>query len=192
MAAMAQVVSRGHLGLARLSAIELAVVHGFVLTARPALLRSLAKSLSWLGNGWAYLAIAAGSVAAAGTRALPAIAVGVLNAGVLHSLYPSIKRWIARERPYRRDAKLTPLLRALDEHSFPSGHAMTLTAALVPLVLAFPVITMPAVAVWCLLAWARLASAHHYPSDVAAGALLGISVSYPLSHYALAASSLAP
>ena len=189
---MGQVVSRRRLGLARLSAIELAVVHGFVLTARPAALRSLAVTLSWLGNGWAYLAIAAGSVAAAGTRALPAIAVGVLNAGVLHCLYPSIKRRIARPRPYRRDVTLTPLLRALDEYSFPSGHAMTLTAALVPLVLAFPAITMPAVAVWCLLGWARLASAHHYPTDVAAGALLGIGVAYPLSYYALTASALVP
>ena len=38
------------------------------------------------------------------------------------------------------------------------------------------------------MAWARLASAHHYPSDVAAGTVLGVSVSYPISFYALAAS----
>src|SRR5579871_2671988 len=150
---MAQMVSGGRIGRAWLSAVELSIVHGFVMTARPAALRSLAVTLSWLGNGWAYLAIAVGSVVAAGSRALPAIAVGILNAGVLHCLYPSIKRCIGRPRPFQRDPTLTPLLRVLDEYSFPSGHAMTLSAALVPLVLAFPAIIMPAVAVWCLLAW---------------------------------------
>ena len=83
-----------------------------------------------------------------------------------------------------------PLLRALDEHSFPSGHAMTLTAALVPFVLAFPHVLGLAFATWLLMAWARLASAHHYPSDVAAGAVLGVCVSYPISIYALAVSRL--
>jgi undecaprenyl-diphosphatase len=41
-----------------------------------------------------------------------------------------------------------------------------------------------------LMSWARLASAHHYPSDVAVGTALGVSVSYPISVYALAASRL--
>jgi undecaprenyl-diphosphatase len=40
------------------------------------------------------------------------------------------------------------------------------------------------------MAWARLASAHHYPSDVAVGAALGVAVSYPISVYALAVARL--
>ena len=81
-------------------------------------------------------------------------------------------------------------LQALDQHSFPSGHAMTLPAALVPLSMQFPQTMGLAFATCLLMAWARLASAHHYPSDVAVGTVLGFSVSYPISVYALAASRL--
>lgn len=187
---MDQAIPRVRLGWARLSAAELSIVRGFAWTARWWPTRSLAVGLSWLGNGWVYLAIGGGALLASGWRALPAIVVGALNAGLLHCLYPSIKRAVARPRPYRSDHSLVPLLRALDEHSFPSGHSMTLSAALVPLVLVFPGVLAPAAAMVVLMAWARLASAHHYPSDVAAGTMLGLSVSYPISFYALAAARL--
>jgi undecaprenyl-diphosphatase len=189
---MAQAISPARDGLARLSAAELCVVRAFAWSARPAPIRSLAVALSWLGNGWAYLAIALASLMAAGTKALPALAIGAFNAGLLHCLYPSIKRWVARPRPYRNDTTLRPLLRALDEHSFPSGHAMTLSAALLPLVLAFPQTFGLAIVIGVLMAWARLASAHHYPSDVVAGTALGFAVSYPFSLCAFAASRLVP
>jgi undecaprenyl-diphosphatase len=187
---MDQAIPRGRLGLARLSSAELCVVRGFVWTARWWPTRCMAITLSWLGNGWAYLAIGIVTMIAFGLRALPAIGVGVLSAGLLHCLYPSIKRVVARPRPFRRDATLVPLLQVLDEHSFPSGHAMTLSAALVPLVLVFPQAMVLAVVIAALMGWARLASAHHYPSDVAAGTVLGVSVSYPVSLVALAALRL--
>jgi len=187
---MDQAIPRGRLGWARLSAAELSIVRGFAWTARWQPTRCLAIGLSWLGNGWAYLVIGVGALLAFGWRAVPAIGVGALNAGLLHCLYPSIKRAVARPRPYRCDTALVPLLRALDEHSFPSGHSMTLSAALVPLVLAFPGALTTAAVMAGLMAWARLASAHHYPSDVAAGTMLGVSVSYPISFYALAATRL--
>ena len=172
--------------LSRLAAAELFVVHGFVHSARPRVTRTSAIALSWLGNGWIYVAIGAGSTLIAGARAMPVLAIGMVNAVVLHCIYPVIKRRVARPRPYQRDATLMPLLPVLDQHSFPSGHAMTLPAALVPLVLAFPQTIGFALATWLLMAWARMASAHHYPSDVAVGTALGVSVSYPISVYALA------
>lgn len=187
---MGLAIPSARIGLARLSAAELCVVRGLVRSAKPLPIRALAIALSWLGNGWAYLAIALGSLAATGTRALLPLAIGAINAGVLHCLYPSIKRAVARPRPYQRDTSLLPLLRALDQHAFPSGHAMTLSAALVPLVMAFPQMLGLAAVVAVLMAWARLACAHHYPSDVAAGTALGVSVSYPLSLGAFALSRL--
>jgi undecaprenyl-diphosphatase len=187
---MDQAIPQERLGWARLSAAELSIVRGFAWTAQWRPTRSLAIGLSWLGNGWAYLAIGASALLACGWRAFPLIAIGALNAGLLHCLYPSLKRTVARPRPYRCDSTLVPLLRVLDEYSFPSGHAMTLSAALVPLVLAFPDLLAAAVVMAGLMAWARLASAHHYPSDVAAGTLLGVSVSYPISFFALVAARL--
>ena len=187
---MDQAMSPGRYCVARLSSAELYVVHRFVDTARHRLARAAVIALNWLGDGWFYLVLAAVCILAGGVKALPVVAVGALSAGVLHCLYPVLKRWVARPRPYQRDATLVPLLSVLDEHSFPSGHAMTMSAALVPLVLAFPQMLGLAFAVWLLSAWARLASAHHYPSDVAVGAVLGVSVSYPISIYALSATQL--
>jgi undecaprenyl-diphosphatase len=187
---MDEAISRRRYGLARLSAVELFLVHSFALTARPKFARSSAIALSWLGNGWVYLALGIGSIIAAGLDAIPVVVVGTLNVVVLHCVYPVIKRRVARPRPYQRDATLLPLLPALDQHSFPSGHAMTLSAALVPLTIQFPQTIGLAFATCLLMAWARLASAHHYPSDVAVGTALGVAVSYPISVYALAASRL--
>jgi undecaprenyl-diphosphatase len=187
---MEKTVSSRWYGLARLSAAELYLVHGFAHTARPKFARSSAIALSRLGDGWVYPAIGIGSILGGGLEAIPVAVAGTLNALALHSLYPVIKRFVARPRPYERDATLVPLLRALDRHSFPSGHAMTLPAALVPLGLQFPQTIALAFATVLLMAWARLASAHHYPSDVAVGTALGVCVSYPISIYALAASRL--
>lgn len=177
-------------GLAWLSAAELYLVHGFAQTARPRLSRCSAIALSRLGNGWVYPLLGISSIVVAGMDAIPLLAVGVLNAVVLHCVYPVIKRRVARPRPFQRDATLIPLLPVLDQNSFPSGHAMTLPAVLVPLVLLFPRTIGLACTIWLFMAWARLASAHHYPSDVAAGTALGVTVSYPISIYALAALRL--
>jgi undecaprenyl-diphosphatase len=183
-------ISLGRHSLARLSAAELYLVHGFVQSAHLRLPRCSAIVLSRLGNGWFYLALGICSVLLAGMRAVPVLVAGMLNALALHSVYPFIKRLVARPRPYQSDPTLVPLLRVLDQHSFPSGHAMTMPAALVPLTLQFPQTIGLAFAACLLMAWSRLAAAHHYPSDIAAGTALGLSVSYPISVYVLAASRL--
>jgi membrane-associated phospholipid phosphatase len=145
----------------------------------------LAIGISWMGNGWIYLALIPLCLMRAGWRGLPVVGVAAVNAAVLHWLYPKIKRWFSRPRPFRVDPRLQPLLPALDEYSFPSGHSMTITAALVPIVAAFPGALLPSIALWMSMGWARVASGHHYPSDLIAGGALGAAVSYPLSRYVL-------
>jgi len=103
------------------------------------------------------------------------------NAGVLHCLYPLIKRRIGRPRPFRVDPRLRSLVSVLDEHSFPSGHMMTLSGVLVPIVLVWPSAMLSAAVLLLVMAWSRIATAHHYPSDIFAGAFLGIAFACPLS-----------
>ena len=59
-----------------------------------------------------------------------------VNAGVMHSLYPLIKR---RYRPPTASSglilELLSLLATLDEHSLELAHAMTLSAVLTPIVM---------------------------------------------------------
>lgn len=139
-----------------------------------------------MGNGWMYPVIVGLGGIYAGTRILPVIFAGILNAGVLHVFYPRIKRWFGRRRPFEIDKNLELLLRCLDEHSFPSGHVMTLTGILIPLVLAIPEAFGISVGLLSAMAWARVAAGHHYLSDVLAGAALGGLIGGPLALAAMA------
>ncbi len=172
----------------RLSAADLVAVHFFSRSARWRIGRTSAFVISKLGNGWLYPLLALMIFEHLGRgKAIPVIIAAGLNAGALHCLYPAIKRYIGRPRPFRTDASLSSLFGVLDEHSFPSGHAMTLTGVLVPIVLAWPECFSAAVALILLMGWARIASGHHYPTDICAGAALGLGLAYPLSLLILAA-----
>lgn len=109
------------------------------------------------------------------------ILLAAVNAAIMHILYPLIKKRIKRLRPFKVDPRLPSLLKTLDEHSFPSGHAMTLTGVLAPIVMLWPAALLSAVAMACCMAWSRIATGHHYPSDVAAGVALGVGLGWPLS-----------
>jgi undecaprenyl-diphosphatase len=139
-------------------------------TLRPGVRRT-AVLISWLGNGLAYLALAA----------VLLLAVSGMCVLVAHLIYPWTKLACGRQRPCELRSDLEPRLASLDKHSFPSGHAMTLTAALLPILIAYPAIWPVAAIAWLLMAWSRVACAHHYPSDVLAGSALGLVVAAPLS-----------
>lgn len=160
---------------------DLAAVRFVSRSARSTTGRILAIVISKLGNGWIYLILGVIVFSCVGREALPVVVLAGLNAAALHCLFPIIKRRIGRPRPFHVDPKLPSLLKILDEHSFPSGHTMTLSGVLVPIVIAWPSITMSAMALVLSMAWSRIATAHHYPSDVVVGAALGVVMGYPLS-----------
>ncbi len=165
---------------------DLAAVHLFSRSARPRAIRPLAIAVSKLGNGWIYPILLVIVFYGLGTQGWRVVALAGANAALLHILYPVIKRRFCRKRPFHVDARLPSLLKTLDEHSFPSGHAMTITGVLAPIVLAWPAMTVAAALLVLSMAWSRIATAHHYPSDVAAGVALGAALAFPLSRYALA------
>lgn len=165
---------------------DLAAVRIISGSAKSTVGRASAIVISKLGNGWLYPilgAIILGWLGAAGFRV---IVLGGLNALLLHCLFPFIKRRIGRLRPFRVDPQLSSLLAVLDEHSFPSGHTMTLSGVLVPIVLLWPAAALSAIALLLCMAWSRIATAHHYPSDIFAGAILGAVLGYPFSLCVLA------
>ncbi|MET0251460.1 MAG: phosphatase PAP2 family protein [Novosphingobium sp.] len=159
---------------------EIAIVAWAWRGTERASLRHTAILVSWLGNGAIYVLLAAVLLLTLDGvwRPLGVAAVCVLAA---HLVYPWAKAAARRLRPCELYAELAPRLPLLDRLSFPSGHIMTLSAALVPLVFAFPQVWPGAAAIWLLMAWSRVACAHHYPSDVLAGGALGVLIAAPTS-----------
>lgn len=166
--------------------VDLAIVFFVSRSARCNLGRRSAIIISKLGNGWIYPLLGLVVFEWLGAQGERVIIVAGVNAGLLHCLYPYVKRRIGRPRPFRIDPALSSLFGALDEYSFPSGHAMTLSGVLAPIVFAWPSGAMLAIALTSLMGWARIASGHHYPSDVLAGVAMGLALAYPLSLWALA------
>jgi len=82
-----------------------------------------------------------------------------------------VKRGVRRERPSL--PALAPLVRRPTSLSFPSGHAATAFAGAVAIGALVPAIEAPLVGAAALMALTRPYLGLHYPSDVAAGALLG-------------------
>lgn len=167
--------------LTSLSDFELPLVKAMSATARSPGSRKVAIVISRSGDWWIYPIIAIAAVLYARTAALFPLLTALLSVGLLHCVYPPLKNLIGRVRPYEFAPGLTPLAPALDRYSFPSGHIMTLTGALVPLVRSLPESTWLLVTLWLALAWSRLATSLHFPTDVLAGAILGGTVAYTIS-----------
>lgn len=86
-----------------------------------------------------------------------------------------IKKIVDRTRPYDVIEGLTSLSGKLDSPSFPSGHAAATFSCLFVITLMMPKkYGIPAVIVSILMAYSRLHVGAHYPTDVIAGALIGI------------------
>jgi len=142
------------------------------------LLNAVAAAANWLGSGWLYLFLAGVLLLGASRRDHLVLMGAGLAVGAAHTVYPWIKRKIARLRPFERLPQLRPRTPVLDRYSFPSGHCMTATAAAIPFAQGYPELTWLVVTVCLLIAWARMACAHHYPSDLLAGSALGAVMAY--------------
>ena len=114
--------------------------------------------MSWLGNGTIYLILAAALVAVVGRTSARTLALAALRGAVSHLVYPAIKRVAARPRPFEHRAGPAAASSPLDAFSFPSGHLMTLSATVTPVLLRWPGLWLAALGLWCLLAWSRIAT----------------------------------
>ena len=164
----------------RMPEMERVIVARIAGPARAGWLRDCAIYLNKLGNGWLYAPLALLIVLSGDPRRWRVLLAAVLAVGCAHVLYPLIKNGIRRVRPFEADPSLRSLAQPLDRYSFPSGHCMTFAAVLFPVSLAWPGMFAGLLALWALIAWASLASAHHYVSDVIAGTTLGIVVAWPI------------
>ena len=126
-----------------------------------------ARTLSWAGeHGALWLAAGLAGAAVDGGRRGAWLRGTALTAGA-HLVSMGVKRVVRRPRP----AHVVPLVRTAGRHSFPSSHATSAAAAAVTYGALGAYAIPPLAAAMCV---SRLVVGVHYPSDVAAGAALGV------------------
>ncbi|BAS25923.1 phosphatase PAP2 family protein [Limnochorda pilosa] len=94
--------------------------------------------------------------------------------GGSHLLVQVLKRVIQRDRPYLVIEGSRGIVAPLADHSFPSGHTTAAVSMAVVLSAAQPLLTPLLGALAALVGFSRTYLGHHYPTDVLAGALIGI------------------
>lgn len=90
-----------------------------------------------------------------------------------------LKNFIARSRPFDVISSLVPLITKPTDYSFPSGHTACSFAVGFLLFRKLPKkYGIPALLLAVLISFSRLYVGVHYPSDVIAGMISGICISY--------------
>ena len=124
----------------------------------------------WLLLGAIYMLVPGGR--RMGAAIFAALALELLLCNVL------LKPLVGRARPFQSDGSVSLLVSCPGDFSFPSGHTGASFAAAAVMFFARSELWGWALALAALIAFSRLYLYVHYPSDVLAGALLGILVGW--------------
>lgn len=134
------------------------------------------RAVSWLGNGifWYGLMLAM-LLHDPVSAALPV--VHMASAGLIATLtYKLLKQGTLRPRPYQVHQHIAAGAQPLDQFSFPSGHTLHAVTFSMTACAYFPALVPLLVPFTLLVAVSRMVLGLHYPSDVLAGAALGLAI----------------
>jgi undecaprenyl-diphosphatase len=170
------VARRLELAFTRFDAAELKFCRYLNRSSRSSLVRQLFRAVSWLGDGWIWYALLLSLPLVYGFEGLHASLHMTVTATVGLALYKLIKNRAVRERPYITHCAIECASAPLDRYSFPSGHTMHAVCFTLKTTSYFAEWTSVLIALTLLIALSRVVLGLHYPTDVAAGAVLGGSL----------------
>ncbi len=136
-------------------------------------LYKLARAISFTGDGYAYLLLAAMLLLISREAGLAVTLCGFLAFAFELPTYSVLKKTFKRRRPYLVVDRLERIHDPSDEFSFPSGH--TAGGFLMACIVShfFPAATLPMYLWASAIGLSRIFLRVHFVSDVIAGALLG-------------------
>lgn len=162
--------------LERLVSLDLRVCCYFNRHAEKRRIRRLFSIISRLGDGlvWYVLMIVLPFI-----FGLDAIEVSLRMAGAAIAglvIYKLIKSFTERPRPFVKNRNIVPGTTPLDQYSFPSGHTLHAVSFSLIAVHYFPVLGWLLLPFALLVAMSRVVLGLHYPTDVLAGAIIGLAL----------------
>ena len=162
---------------ALVDAVDAAVHDTVAATATPRLDRLLVGASTAANYSRLWLATAAVMAVAGGAPGRRAAGQGVLAIGLASAVTNLVLKPLARRpRPARSDHRLVPDSRRVRQTvtpSFPSGHAASAFAFATAAGQAAPNVRLPLRAAAATVAYSRVHTGVHYPSDVTIGAAIG-------------------
>jgi len=147
-------------------------------TATPRLDRVLVRVSNAANYSRLWLATAAATAVVGGSRGRRAARQGVLAIALTSAVTNLVLKPLAgRQRPARSNGHPRPESRRVRQpasRSFPSGHAASAFAFATAMGQAAPSLRLPLYVAAATVAYSRVHTGVHYPSDVAIGAVVGI------------------
>src|SRR5713226_2858617 len=130
--------------------------------------------LSDLGEGAGWVAAGIGVAWLGGPKGRRAgIATALASLGTTYVVQRMVKPFFSRRRPFVAHEVMVVGIRTADA-SFPSGHTASSFAAATALATFYPKAAPLVFTLATLVGASRVHLGHHFPSDVAAGAVIGI------------------
>lgn len=145
-------------------------------TSQYRLIRDSFRVASRLGDGVFWYVLMIGVLVIHGAEGVAAVIHMGITGLIGTLLYKWLKSKTLRPRPYqvRQDIHLTGT--PLDKFSFPSGHTLHAVVFTVVALSYYPHLSFLLVPFTLMVALSRVVLGLHYPSDVLAGAMLGVLI----------------
>jgi membrane-associated phospholipid phosphatase len=162
---------------ALVDSVDRAVGDAIAATATPRLDRLLVRVSNAANYSRLWLVTAAAVAVADGVRGRRAACQGVLAIALTSAVTNlALKPLAGRQRPARSNNHPVPESRRVRQpasRSFPSGHAASAFAFATAMGQAEPSLRLPVYVAAATVAYSRVHTGVHYPSDVAIGAVVG-------------------
>lgn len=160
----------------RISELDLALVVRCNRATRYTVFRHWFRFVSRLGDGIVWYALMIALPAVYGPSALRTVAQMLVAGTIGLLLYRVLKKETRRARPFETHPEILVGAAPLDRFSFPSGHTLHATSMALVMIDGFPELAPLVSTIAAMIAASRPILGLHYPTDVLAGAAIGIVV----------------